>query len=289
MKPSQFEEWKNEILREVFIATAASESLRAALIFKGARVLNELMQVERVSLDLDSNLSVEFSLEVTDLQKQNAFLQQQFEEALNQHFRKQKVVRFVVESVRITSKPHPHGWNAHDVRIKVRDAQNATVLGLPAIEIDIAAPERLSAHAVGELKVGAYTVRAYTLERIAGEKLRAFLSTLPAYRLKMKKPGEAIRVKDLYDLGRIHRAHSTRDHLFWRKAGEDFRLACESRFIDCLGLPTFQENWPAVKAAFEKNPTLPKNLLFDEAEAALQSIIGFLETERFLPFEFPLP
>ena len=51
MRPDQFERWKSDALGEVFAAIAASESLRAALIFKGARVLNLRLDLERQSLD----------------------------------------------------------------------------------------------------------------------------------------------------------------------------------------------------------------------------------------------
>lgn len=76
-------------------------------------------------------------------------------------------------------------------------------------------------------------MHAYTLVRIAGEKLRAFLSSLPAYRAKVKKPGEAVRAKDLYDISRIRRVHGLEQIEFWRRAGEEFHVACRYRYIDC--------------------------------------------------------
>lgn len=53
--------------------------------------------------------------------------------------------------------------------------------------------------------VDGHVVMAYTLQRIAGEKLRAFLSSLPTYRRQVKTPGEVVRVKDIYDLACILR------------------------------------------------------------------------------------
>lgn len=64
MQPGQFDAWKNDALNEVFVAIAASAALREILIFKGARVLNQRLKFERMSLDLDTNLSADFALEM---------------------------------------------------------------------------------------------------------------------------------------------------------------------------------------------------------------------------------
>ena len=289
MRPEQFERWKSDALGEVFAAIAASEPLRAALVFKGARVLNLRLDLERQSLDLDSSMATEFALETANLKAQADFLQSALATALERYFSGQRVVRYTVERVTLKSREHPLGWDSHAAAIRLRDGQFAGVLGLPVLEIDIGAPEPLSAHAVSDLPIGDHTVRAYTLERIAGEKLRAFLSTLPAYRRKVKKPGEAIRVKDLYDLVRIHRSRPLSDQEFWRKAAEDFRLACASRYIDCDGLDAFRQNWPATQQAFTADPTLPKDVTFAEVEAMLNPIVEFLRREKILPLSFPLP
>jgi len=288
VNPEQFETWKNAALREVIRAIAASPQLRAILIFKGARVLNQWLETERVSLDLDSNLSTEFAVGTADLQAQAIFLEAELERALQDYLRNQRTVRYTLEGVRVVSKHHPFQWHGHQAKIRLRDAEFAQVLGMPPLELDISAPEKMSVHAVRDLAIDHSSVRAYTLERIAGEKLRAFLSTLPAYRMKVKKPGEAIRVKDLYDLVRIYRARSIRDTDFWEKVGVDFRLACESRFIDCAGLATFQENWPVTRELFEADRTLPKNVRFDEVEMVLVDILQFMTQTGVVPFAFQL-
>lgn len=89
MNPKQHEEWNNAALREVFIAIASSDRLREVLIFKGARVLNQLLGIERVSLDLDSNMTADFALEVTDLGAQAQYLETQLRVALEEHFNHQ--------------------------------------------------------------------------------------------------------------------------------------------------------------------------------------------------------
>jgi hypothetical protein len=289
MRPDQFERWKSEALAEVFAAIAAADALRSRLIFKGARVLNLRLNLERQSFDLDSSLTTEFALETVDLKAQGDFLQAAFIAALERYFSGQRVVRYKLESVTLKSREHPLGWDSHAATVRIRDRLFAGVLNLPGIEIDISAPEPLSLHAVSDLPIGEHSVRAYTLERIAGEKLRAFLSTLPDYRKKVKKPGEAIRVKDLYDLARICRVRPLADRDFWRKAAEDFRLACAARYIDCAGPETFRQNGLATEQAFGSDPTLPKDVTFGEVNDMITRIGAFLIEERVAPLHFPLP
>ncbi len=289
MRPDQFERWKSKALAEVFAAIAASDALRSRLIFKGARVLTLRLDLERQSFDLDSSLTTDFALETADLKAQGDFLQAALATALERYFSGQRVVRYTLESVTLKSREHPLGWDSHAAAVRLRDGLFANVLNLPGIEIDISAPEPLSPHAVSDLPIGEHTVRAYTLERIAGEKLRAFLSTLPDYRKKMKKPGEAIRVKDLYDLARICRFRPLTDREFWRKAAEDFRLACAARYIDFAGPETFRQNGSATEQAFVSDPTLPKDVTFAEVDAMLMSIGALLVEEKVAPLHFPLP
>ena len=181
------------------------------------------------------------------------------------------------------------GWNAFDVTVILRDFQNEGVLGLPNITFDIAAPEELGKNAIAPLEIGEDSVFAYTLERIAGEKMRAFLSTLESYRRKIKKPGDSVRVKDLYDVSKILRVFPISQREFWENAGIEFQLACASRFIDCDGMGTFAENVEVTRATYEAEETLPKDVSFDEAWRAVQSIVGNWEALQIIPFTNPLP
>jgi len=157
------------------------------------------------------------------------------------------------------------------------------------LTIDIAAWEKLSENSIAEIDWGGYKIKAYTLERIAGEKLRAFLSTLTTYRRKVNKPGEALRIKDLYDIVRIHRVKPiVGNELFWERAGSEFKSASESRFIDCQGLETFQENWKITKDHYEAAPTLPKDVEFDEVERIIAAINDFFTLKGIIPFSFRL-
>lgn len=259
-------------------------------MFKGARVLNMRLAGGRQSLDLDSNLATQFVQQYPDREEQRDFLKREITQAVRRYFEAQDVVKFELTSVEFKKKQrenHPMGWDAFDVKLKVNDLRKH-VPNLPAIEIDIAAPEELKPTSVSTIEIGGHHVHAYTLERIAGEKLRAFLSSLPAYRAKVEKPGEAVRAKDLYDIGRIYRVNGLEPSNFWQSAGEEFRIACRSRYIDCLGLTTFQEQWEVTRKTYTE-ATIPKDIAFEEAEATLIAIVKFFETNEIVPFAFPLP
>jgi hypothetical protein len=126
----------------------------------------------------------------------------------------------------------------------------------------------------------------YALHRIAGEKLRAYLTSLPAYRRKMQGGEREFRVKDLHDIARILRARPVSDANFWTEAGYEFKLACQSRLVDCRGLESFMENWSQARERYETDKSLV-NVSFDEAEHALKTVVGLIEKQGIFPLEFP--
>src|SRR5262249_38526643 len=153
-------------------------------------------------LDIDSNLLPSFVKQYPERSQQRAFLEEEMTRAIRRHFERQSPVRFEMTQLKVDEYPpkgHPFGWNAFKVRMNVNDLTK-NVRGFPALEIDVAAPEELIDSSVSTIQVGGHEVLGYTIERIAGEKLRAFLSSLPAYRAKVRKPGDAVRARDLYDL-----------------------------------------------------------------------------------------
>ena len=152
----------------------------------------------------------------------------------------------------------------------------------------MAAPEELLDTSITEIFVGGHRIHAYSLQRIAGEKLRAFLSSLPTYRAKVKKPGNAVRVRDLYDIAGIRRTRDLIDAEFWLAAGREFQVACQSRYIDCAGLETFQENWEVTRKSYEE-ATIPKDIPFAEAEETMKAIVAFFIHREIIPFMFMLP
>ncbi len=281
--------WINEILNEVFLAVIASEPLRNALIFKGARILNLHLGDSRQSLDIDSNMASELVASTPDPGARANFLEEQISPALRRHFERQNPVKFKAGRVNVARQPpkgHPRGWDAFLFRIEVQDNRLAGVHGLPMLEIDVAAPETLGPDAVQTLNVHGIPARVYALHRIAGEKLRAYLTSLPAYRRKMQGGNRGFRVKDLHDIARILRARPTSAAEFWTKSGLEFRLACQSRLVDCRGLESFMENWPLARERYETDRSLDK-VSFDEAERALKIVAGLLEGQEIFPMEFP--
>jgi hypothetical protein len=129
----------------------------------------------------------------------------------------------------------------------------------------------------------------YSLERIAGEKLRAFLSSTPAHQEKIQRTGGALRVKDLYDLACIVRNTPLTETDFWNKVAAEFRTACESRFVDCDGWATFSAVTDIAHGNYDKDPTLPKALPFESAWPAVHAIVQHFERTGTTPFAFAMP
>ena len=289
MNRASRDQWINQVLDEVFVAVVASEPLRNALIFKGARILNLHLGDSRQSLDIDSNMAPELVASTPDLAAQADFLQEHVPPALRRHFERQNPVRFTVGRVLVEHQPakrHVRGWDAFRLRIEVQDNSLPGVLGLPKLEIDVAAPETLGPNAVVTLDIQGFPARVYALHRIAGEKLRAYLTSLPAYRRKMKGGKREFRVKDLHDLARILRSRPASDTDFWAKAGREFKLACESRLVDCCGLETFMEDWPLARQRYEADASLLA-VAFSDAEQALKVIVGLIEMQEIFPLAYP--
>jgi hypothetical protein len=295
MNKTEQNQWKNKVLEFALEAFARHEPLRSVLVFKGARILNmRLGDVSlRQSFDLDSNLDLEYAENHPQKEDRLTFLKNQSEVALRKHISRQDPAHFKLNSVTVEMNPpkdtHPFNWAGYTVKINMADTDRPTVKSPPNAEIDIASPETLGLDAVTDLELSnGLTVQAYTLERIAGEKMRAFLSSLPAYITKIGRRIDAIRVKDLYDLALIRRACEVKDTAFWKTAGHEFKLACESRFIDCAGIQTFAENVDMTRQRYESDPTLPKDITFAEAWTAIEDIMKLYEKLDIVPFEFAI-
>ncbi len=293
MQTAQRQQWINDALDMAFQALASWPDLRDKLVYKGGRVLAlRLGGRQRASYDLDANLMEGFAMQYPDPYVRAEILCAQFEQAIGTYVEAQDPVRYGLEGVKVIPKPrreHPRGWNAFEVKVKLRDALNEGVLGLPSVEFDIAAPEELGPNAMDPLAVGGETVFAYTLQRMAGEKMRAFLSSLPSYRAKMQRPGDAVRVKDLHDISRILSLHPVDELDFWAAAAEEFRLACQSRYIDCNGIDTFAEQQHVTRSTYEGDETLPGDVSFDTAWQCIEQIVSFWQGLGIFPLVFPLP
>jgi len=296
MNKTERDQWKDEVLRFVLEAFASHEPLRSALIFKGARILNLRLgdTPSRESFDLDTNLDIHFAKSHPLRDDRCEFLNRESELALKRFFRQQEPVRYEVKTVKTVPRPrednHPFDWGGFRMKIAVSDNERSKERGLQPVEIDIASYEEVGEHAVSDLLLrNGLIVRAQTLERIAGEKMRAFLTSLPAYISKIGCHPVAARVKDLYDLARIRRSFEIADNAFWRTAGHEFHLSCESRLVDCAGIETFAENLDKTRYEYESASTLPKDILFDEAWATVQTAVRLFTELGILPFVFAIP
>ena len=294
MNKNDAEQWKSQNLTWVLRAFAEHPALRSILVFKGARILNlRLNSEDRQSLDIDSSLDVT-CLPKGTVNEQAAYLQKETDLALRKLATQENPLVRQVEFVRVEVVPksgtHPFGWMGFLIRIRLKDNALSGERGLPTLEIDVAAHEPLGTHAVSDLSLGAgLTVRAYTVERIAGEKMRAFLTSLPAYKLKTGRRADTVRVKDLYDLTRIARVHPLDSDVdFWRHAGEEFRMACESRYVDCAGIVTFGENLAMTRKLYE-SPIIPHDIPFETAWQTIGHIVTIWEKAGVIPLSFALP
>jgi predicted nucleotidyltransferase component of viral defense system len=285
--------WKNNVLDIIFEALAESEVLLDCIVFKGARILNKRLEsYSRQSLDIDANILKEFLDKYENYAQLQEILEIEISESIVNYLEKQETVIYELDKLRVIKKPnkdHKLGWNAFEVSISIKDLSQRSVRGLPKLKIDIAAPEELGENSISALNIGASTVTAYTLERISGEKLRAFLSSLPTYRSKVKKPGKAIRAKDIYDIARILERYPISNGPFWDIASKEFVCACRSRFLDCIGVQTFEEELKITEDTYNSDLTIPNDIKFEEAWQSLLSIVNYFTEEKVFPFYFPLP
>ena len=290
MNEAQRTAWIDEVLGEVLDAVMHADDLRQVLILKGAWILNLHLLDKRRSLDIDAASTYEFVSTMPDLADQGKFLKEHLAQAVRHHFESQSPVRFVLNDVKITRNPpkrgHPRGWDMINVRLYIHDNNLAGVRNIPPAEIEIAAPELFGPGAIETRKGPGISVRIYSLHRIAGEKLRAYLTSLPEYRAKVEGGDREFRVKDLHDLARIVRMKSTTDLGFWRKAAGEFRLACESRLVDCQASETFKQKWSLARSRYEADRNLSR-ISFAEAEFALDAILALFTADGVFPLAFP--
>jgi len=284
-------EWKDELLGEILKAVSAHPPLKPALVFKGARILNLHLGSQRQSLDIDANLPFEFQREIPDRRMQADWFEKELSVAIRNHFEEQEPVRYELEAVKVIlnppTTPHPRGWDGLVAKIRVTDQKLRGVRALPTVELEIAAPEELGPDAVCELPMDGRPIQAYALHRIAGEKMRAFLTSLPAYRSKIHSAQREVRAKDLHDLARILEARPIDDEAFWKRAIHEFQLACKSRFVDCNGPETFRQEWDTTRAIYESEANLTA-VSWADVERTVKSILGFFDQNGAFPLSFPL-
>lgn len=181
------DKWCSETLDEVFRALSLSQELSERLVYKGARVLRLLLgETTRASLDIDASLaSVSANMRIDENELE--YLRSLADKAITNYFEDQNPIRYSLQRSSITNRrklgPHPRGWDVYELRLEIKDlAAFAATVNAPLLQIDIAAPEASSNRSFGPIFLDGRQVIAVTLERMIGEKLRAFLSSLPQYR-----------------------------------------------------------------------------------------------------------
>ena len=205
--------WRSEVLDEVLIALASDAELTGALVFKGARILaRRLPEAQRRSLDIDTNMTEGFVATYPNREQQRTYLSGKIERAIRDHFRRQSPIRFEITQFVLKCQPkndHPRGWNAFLLKIHVKDLKRSTTKSQPPVEVDIASPEALLPSSIEPLEVAGRVINAYSLPRLAGEKLRAYLSSLPTHARQIWNAGTTVRAKDLHDLAMVARTHGS--------------------------------------------------------------------------------
>ena len=187
MAKMDFSPKMNALLDEVYRGLISSPELSSILIYKGARVLKQLLLTTRYSEDIDATLRPEYTAHKT-LEDQKQDLAALLSAALQKHFEGADPVRYTLLQVDLRLRPTrdvPDNWRMFATFIHVRDAMAPAADGLVA-QIDISVGENLSDEAIASITVDHHSIYVYSMSRIAGEKLRAFLSCLPAYRRKLQ-------------------------------------------------------------------------------------------------------
>ena len=293
VKPDDQDRWRVEVFDIVLKAIAEAPDFASGIVLKGAQVLaRRLGGAARVSLDLDATLAPAFVRDAGDPAAWAARLESGLRTALERSFERMNPSCLSLERIRAERKPatdHPHGWDGVVVSLTLSDRRLPGVRNFPRITMDFSAPEELSPDSTSPLPVNDRFVTAYTLERIAAEKLRALLQSLPTWRRKTGGSLRAPRVRDIHDLARILAARGPADVGFWNTVPSEFRLACRSRFVDCAGMSSFESDREAMRELYEKNPTLPIEISFEAAWGALKSVVGLLEARGAIPVAFPMP
>ncbi|MBI2919539.1 MAG: nucleotidyl transferase AbiEii/AbiGii toxin family protein [Planctomycetes bacterium] len=290
MNPDKAEAWKVGVLDTIVRAIAESPALANAVVLKGGQILSRrLGKVGRVSLDLDASLTPSFVRKSGAPDSWAGALEAELRVAIERSFDRMDPAHYSLERIRAAAKKHPRGWDGVDVSLGIADRRLPGARGLPAIRLDFSAPERLTAASVSPIEIDGHFVSAYTLERIAAEKVRALLQSLPAWRAKIGSvPRDVPRVRDVHDLARILAARSETVGTFWEVVASEFRIACESRFVDCEGMESFEGDRQTIQVLYETDPKLSE-IPFSRAWSALETIVRDMETRGAVPIRFPLP
>lgn len=282
--PKAQDQWKDEALDFVLSAIAADAELREQLVFRGARILyHHLDGPRRPSFDLDAVLAIPVT------QMDLAALELRFTVALFGAAERMTPVVYSVTRVRITHSPrhgNRFGWDGLTVDITLRDMQRASVLGIPKLTLDLAAPERFEMDGVERRTVGDGYVIVCSVRNLIAGKLRAFLESAPGHREKLDLPLRPLRVKDLVDLARVWDDFGDERDEFWGAVGGHFQVACTDRLVDCDGWATFEPLHDTASVAFASDPAaIRSGYTFTEAWQRVGFLVARLAMLGIFPVE----
>lgn len=278
MNPDDQQSWRDARLDDLLTAFADDDDVRDLLVFRGARILHQhLGTITRRSYDLDSALREHPSADLDDRTTFISELEATLTRAIERYCSRQRPVRLSLSSLRI--KPNPRQvtgniqWQGYRATIALRDRQLSDVLHLPTLQLDIAAPESLTDRSTLEMKLGASSFLAYTLERCCAEKLRALLDSLS--KDPIRTATRPARIKDLYDLNKVTEQHPTNnDSAFWPVVFAEYKVACDSRGLDPDRLVDIASRQRFARSAWQADTAIPSDRSFAELWQSLERIAG---------------
>lgn len=254
MNRNNRENWKDEALDFILVAIAQDHELNACLIFKGARLMRgRVTSMRRRSLDLDATIARNSQATGSSAAETAAWFEARLSKAIERAAESEQPVRYALNRIRVTPSPnqlHPHGWQGFVVEVQFVDRRRPGVLGIPRLDIDLAAPEELGPGAIETIEFNGTSLHAYTIARQAAEKLRAILQSLPV----------AV-----------------------------FVAACHDRLVDCAGWETFAENEEVTARDYRNDANLRGEASFEDAWKALRLIVADLDRRGIFPIRNPLP
>ena len=192
-----------------------------------------------------------------------------------------------------SSKRHPRGWDSFEVRITLRirgRARHTVKLEITPEDDPIDSVEiSCETGAVAEAESSAAnTVKTYSAAEIVAEKLRAFLQSLPPYRIKMGGGDRTPRVRDIWDIAVL--VEMLGDQLDVESVARKFQRKCASRLVDCCSVDDYSPKPDSIEIyrqnyeADDELATIP----FNVAWKTMIELVGRIENEFGLPGAFPI-
>lgn len=280
MMPGQVEAWTQGAIDLVLQSIAASPSLRSWIVLKGAQALRLHLSGGRRSKDVDGYLTREFEQQAGTLEERRERIREELRSMLLQSLALLQRTDLSVSRVEVREfRDERTGEVFPEFVLVVYLRQENRVR--PPLPLELS-PSEPSSQLPQTFALGSASILVQPLERVCGEKLRAFLSSLPSHRRRMGERPHAARVRDLYDLAQVARLRPTVQSPFWEAVSQEFVLACRSRKVECAGMESFAEGWENTRRAYEREPAY-RDIGFDEVHQVLLSLVSVFAAIGVLP------